>query len=74
MPADPLTISAVLALVTKEALEALAGKVSEELWKKLQGDPAQKAFAQALGIAMSRYTLLRHRPRLHHPLGVSQAA
>jgi hypothetical protein len=32
----------VLALVTKEALEALAGKVSEELWKKLQGDPAQK--------------------------------
>jgi hypothetical protein len=35
--------------------EYLAGKVTEEAWKKLQGDPAQKAFAQALGVAITRY-------------------
>jgi len=53
--ADPALISIALVIVAKKALETLAGKVSEEVWKKLQGDPAQKAFAQALGIAINRY-------------------
>jgi hypothetical protein len=54
---DPLTVSAVLLLVAKKALETLAGKVSEELLKKLQGDPAQKAFAAALESAINSYAL-----------------
>jgi hypothetical protein len=53
--ADPTLISVVLGIVAKKSLETLAGKVSEEVWKKLQGDPAQKAFAQALGVAINRY-------------------
>lgn len=53
--ADPTLISVALGIVATKTLETLAGKVSEEVWKKLQGDAAQKAFAQALGVAINRY-------------------
>jgi hypothetical protein len=53
--ADPALISVAQGIVAKKALETLAGKVSEEVWRKLHGDPAQKAFAQAFGMAINRY-------------------
>jgi hypothetical protein len=40
--ADPALISVALGIVAKKALETLAGKVSEEVWKKLQGAQRRK--------------------------------
>jgi tetratricopeptide (TPR) repeat protein len=51
----PDPISAVLLFVAKQALGKLVGNVAVEAWNKLKGDPAQKAFATALGDAINRY-------------------
>ena len=52
---EPITIMSALSLVASKALGSLGGKVGAAVWTRLQGDPAQKAFKQALGRAIERY-------------------
>ncbi|NVM23034.1 MAG: hypothetical protein HWN68_14785 [Desulfobacterales bacterium] len=50
-------ISIVLSFVAEKVFSFLAGKVTDKIWSKIQGDPAQKAFKQALGHAIQRYAV-----------------
>ena len=51
----------ILGYIGSKLLDSLAGKVSDDLLAKLQGDPARKAFKKALGAAISRYSQLPGR-------------
>lgn len=45
----------VLEKIGEAFVGALAGKVTDEAWTKLKGDPAKTALKQALGAAIQRY-------------------
>ncbi len=45
----------ILEKIGEAFLGALAGKVTDEIWTKLKGDPAKKALKQALGVAIQHY-------------------
>jgi hypothetical protein len=64
--AEPVTV--VLAVIVKKVFETIAGKVTEKIWTKLQGDPAHKAFQEALGAAIARYSSNATRASLARPL------
>ncbi|CCH55790.1 hypothetical protein BN8_05077 [Fibrisoma limi BUZ 3] len=52
-------ITLVTTILTKAAdafLQALAGNITEDLFKKLKGDPAKNAYKKALGTAIQRYS------------------
>ena len=68
MSVDPVMITTALGWLAKKVLDTLYAKVPEAVWKKLQGDPAQKAFAQALGAAITRYSSSPMRPELARAL------
>lgn len=49
------TISVLLDIAAKAIISTLAGKIPDALYKKLKGDPANKAYKQALAAALARY-------------------
>lgn len=58
MVVEPVTISLVaLEFIVRQVFAALANKSTNAVWDKLKGDPSRKAFEQALGRAVERYTL-----------------
>lgn len=63
---------ALLAIVLEKIgdafLGALAGKVTDEVWTRLKGDPAKTALKQALGAAIQRYATSQLRLDLARPL------
>jgi len=63
---------ALLAIVLEKIgdafLGALAGKVTDEGWTRLKGDPAKTALKQAFGAAIQRYTTSQLRLDLARPL------
>jgi NACHT N-terminal Helical domain 2 len=48
-------LAIVLEKIGEAFLGALAGKVTDEVWTRLKGDPAKSALKQALGAAIQRY-------------------
>lgn len=49
------TISVVLDIAARTIISTLAGKIPDALYQKLKGDPAKKAYKQALAAAVHRY-------------------
>jgi len=47
--------SVALSLAVKTLVGKLAGEITDELLKKVKGDPVNKAFKKALGAAIQRY-------------------
>lgn len=58
----------VLGAIAQAFLDALAGKVTEEILSKLKRDPARNALKQALGAAIRRYAQENLRLELVPPL------
>lgn len=58
----------VLGEVAKAFLGALAGKITDEVWSKLKGDPAHHVLKQALGAAIQEYAGKNLRLDLIRPL------
>src|SRR5260370_16458956 len=58
----------VLEKIGEAFLGALAGKVTDEVWMKLKGDPAKTALKLALGAAIQRYATSQLRLDLARPL------
>jgi hypothetical protein len=48
-------VSSVLAMIAQGFISALARKVTEETWAKLQKDPATTTLKQAIGSAITKY-------------------
>lgn len=61
-------LAVVLEKIGEAFLGALAGKVTDEVWKKLKGDPAKTALKHALGAAIQRYATSQLRLDLARPL------
>ncbi len=49
-------VEVILAKIGDAALGALAGKVTEKVWTRLNSDPTKKAFRLAIGAAVHKYT------------------
>jgi hypothetical protein len=58
----------VLGKIGDAFLSALVGKVTDEVWTRLKGDPAKIALKQALGAALKRYASSSLRLDLARPL------
>src|SRR5260370_2664948 len=58
----------VLEKIGEAFLGALAGRVTDEVWMKLKGDPAKTALKLALGAAIQRYATSQLRLDLAGPL------
>jgi hypothetical protein len=58
----------VLEKIGEAFLGALVGKVSEEIWSKLKGDPAKIALKRSIGAAIQRYATSPQRLDLARPL------
>jgi hypothetical protein len=58
----------VLEKIGEAFLGALAGKVTDEVWTRLKGDPAKTALKHAFGAAIQRYATSQLRLDLARPL------
>src|SRR6266567_3966311 len=61
-------LAIVLEKIEEALLDALTGKVANEVWGKLKVDPAQTALRHALGAAIQRYATSQQRLYLARPL------
>jgi hypothetical protein len=53
-------ISIVLSSAAKTLVSKLVGKITNDLYDKIKGDPAQKAIKKAIGAAIERYANRNH--------------
>ena len=60
-------LAVVLGKIGEAFLGALAGKITDEVWIKLQGDPVKNTIKRALGAAVQRYTTSGLRLDLAQP-------